>query len=99
CTNQDIAAITEISKDYDLIFLKMVLDSYSEYFNNQKRGATIQGITTDTLKNIYVPIIDLESQKEFSKFVKQVDKLKFVVQKSLDETQKLFDSLMQEYFG
>ena len=32
-------------------------------------------------------------------FVQQVDKLKFDVQKSLDETQVLFDSLVQEYFG
>ncbi|MCC4470681.1 type I restriction endonuclease subunit S, partial [Limosilactobacillus reuteri] len=29
----------------------------------------------------------------------QVDKSKVVIQKSLDETQKLYDSLMQEYFG
>lgn len=43
------------------------------------------------------PPIDL--QNEFAVFVKQVDKLKVTVQKSLDETQKLFDSLMQQYFG
>ena len=38
-------------------------------------------------------------QTEFAEFVKQVDKSKSVVQKSLEETQLLFDSLMQEYFG
>ncbi len=38
-------------------------------------------------------------QKEYCDFVKQVDKSKVVVQKSLEETQLLFDSLMQEYFG
>ena len=38
-------------------------------------------------------------QKEFDKFVKQIDKSKFAVQKSLEKTQLLFDSLMQEYFG
>lgn len=48
--------------------------------------------------NILLPE-DLIVQKEFDSFLEQVDKLKFVVQKSLDETQKLFDSLMQEYFG
>lgn len=32
-------------------------------------------------------------------FVTQVDKLKFDVQKSLEETQTLMDSLMQQYFG
>ena len=46
---------------------------------------------------IYVP--DIGMQEQFADFVVQVDKLKFEVQKSLDETQKLMDSLMQQYFG
>ncbi len=46
---------------------------------------------------IYVP--DISLQKQFAGFVEQVDKSKVAVQKSLDETQILFDSLMQEYFG
>ena len=36
---------------------------------------------------------------DYIAFVEQVDKSKVVVQKALDETQLLFDSLMQEYFG
>lgn len=46
---------------------------------------------------IYVP--DIELQNQFASFVEQVDKSKVEVQKALDETQKLFDSLMQQYFG
>ena len=46
---------------------------------------------------IYIPPIDL--QKEFVSFKAQVDKSKFEVQRSLDEAQTLFDSLMQEYFS
>ena len=46
---------------------------------------------------IYVPNIELQNQ--FVSFVEQVDKSKAAVQKSLDETQMLFDSLMQKYFG
>ena len=38
-------------------------------------------------------------QDEFVEFVHQVDKSKLLVQKSLDETQMLFNSLMQKYFG
>ena len=45
----------------------------------------------------YVPPRKL--QDEFSDFVKQVGTSKVAVQKSLDETQMLFDSLMQKYFG
>lgn len=46
---------------------------------------------------IYVP--DIELQNQFAAFVEQVDKSKVVAQQMLDEAQKLFDSLMQEYFG
>ena len=41
----------------------------------------------------------MELQEQFAAFVAQVDKSKFEVQKSLNAAQKLFDSLMQEYFG
>lgn len=46
---------------------------------------------------IYVPEIELQSQ--FSSFVQQIAKSKFVVQQALDKAQLLFDSLMQQYFG
>ncbi len=45
----------------------------------------------------YFPSIKL--QNEFADFVARIDKSKFAVQKSLEKTQLLFDSLMQEYFG
>ena len=56
-------------------------------------------INAQELQNIclYVPPIDL--QQQFVDFKKQLDKSKAAVQKALDETQLLFDSLMQEYFG
>lgn len=38
-------------------------------------------------------------QNKFGNFVEQIDKSKIAVQKSLDEMQLLFDSLMQKYFG
>ncbi len=59
----------------------------------QKR---IQKPFFDKLK-IYVPPI--KKQEMFADYVKQVDKSKSVVKKSLDQTQLLFDSLMQQYFG
>jgi len=78
CTNQDIMAITEIDiSKYNIIFLKKIIESYSEYFNNQKRGATIQGIKSDTLKEIKIPIVNMQTQNKFVDFIKQVDKLKF----------------------
>ena len=100
CTNQDIVAIINVDKSkYNNLFIKNVLDAYQPYYDSLKKGATILGITSDDLKNTLIPIVPLNLQNQFADFVKQIDKSKFVVQKSLDKAQLLFDSLMQEYFG
>ena len=51
------------------------------------------------ISELPIPVVDLAAQEQFTEFANQVDKSKFEVQKALDETQKLFDSLMQQYFG
>ena len=56
-------------------------------------------INAQELQNIGIYIPPIEAQQDFVFFKEQVDKSKFEVQRALDETQKLFDSLMQEYFG
>ena len=62
-------------------------------------GAVTKTITKTELKKIPVMLPPMELQREFVAFVEQVDKSKVAVQKALDETQLLFDSLMQQYFG
>ena len=60
-----------------------------------------------TMPNLNVPIVSkfqiikppIEVQHSYYAFVEQTDKSKVAVQKSLDEAQLLFDSLMQQYFG
>lgn len=47
--------------------------------------------------NLGLPPIKLQNQ--FADIVKQIDKQKFEIQKSLEETQKLQESLMNKYFG
>ena len=100
CTNQDIVAIVGIDETKNSkLFIKHVLDAYQPYFDSIKKGATILGITGEDLKDSLIPEVPIEVQKEYEKFVEQVDKLKFEVKKSLDEMQQLMDSLMQKYFG
>ena len=100
CTNQDIVAIIDLDESkYNKLYIKYVLDTYQSYFDSIKKGATILGISSDDLKNIYIPDASLYEQKRFEKFVKQIDKSRSRIQKSLEASQELFDSLMQEYFG
>jgi type I restriction enzyme S subunit len=65
----------------------------------QAGGATRQALTKEQLKKLNLILPPIELQNEFASFVQQVDKSKVVIQKSLDETQTLFDSLMQKYFS
>ena len=60
---------------------------------------TVKHFTIKAAKSILIRIPPLSLQNEFANFVQQVDKSKVAVQKSLEETQTLFDSLMQKYFG
>ena len=73
------------------------------YGKRPQFGASVgsaQGVVnTAILKKWEVYLPDRELQNEFCMFAQQVDKSKAVIQKSLDETQLLFDSLMQKYFG
>ncbi len=74
-----------------------------EYFRNQviaqSKTATMTTIGQDGILKTDIILPPIDKQREFYDFVKQVDKSKVVVQKALEETQLLFDSLMQEYFG
>ena len=60
---------------------------------------TYFNISKERLGKLRFPLPPLELQEQFADFVKQVDKSKVVVQKAFDETQMLYDSLLQEYFG
>ena len=48
---------------------------------------------------ISIPLPPLELQNQFASFVEEIDKSRSRIQKSLEASQELFDSLMQEYFG
>ena len=63
------------------------------------RGAVTKTITKDDARSVKIIVPEKQLQDEYVEFVTQVDKSKVAIQKSLDETQLLFDSLMQKYFG
>lgn len=100
CTNQDIIAIIGIDESkFSRLFIKHVLDWHQPYFDSIKKGATILGIRSDDLKDVFIPQVSIDLQRKYEVFVEQVDQLKSKTQKSLDKTQLLFNSLMQQYFG
>ena len=77
----------------------MNLDDYNKYIRRNSVGGTDKrALSKRLIANYPVVVPPIEIQNEFVDFVHKIDKSKVAVQKSLDETQLLFDSLMQEYF-
>ena len=58
-----------------------------------------KNVAAKDIVKIVTPVPPLPLQNDFASFVHQVDKLKVAAQETLNETQKLFNSLMQQYFG
>ncbi len=75
----------------------------SDYFDDavlsKVRGGTQKFISLGDIRKFEILVPPMERQNQFTAFVAQVDKSKDAVKRSLDETQLLFDSLMQQYFG
>ena len=80
-------------------YLLRVLKTDSVRMKMAGRGANIQNLNQQILGTLVIPVPPIELQQQFADFVRQVDKSREAVKKSLEKTQQLYDSLMQEYFG
>ena len=87
------------SAEVNIAYLLRVLKTDSMRKKMAGRGANIQNLNQQILAALNIPTPPLELQEWFTAFIEQTDKSKVAVQKSLDEAQLLFDSLMQQYFG
>ena len=56
-------------------------------------------VSSKYLENYRIGVPPITLQNKFSKIVKQIDKQKFEIEKSLKEIQELYESLMEKYFG
>ena len=74
-------------------------DEFTGAMSRVVTGANYPAIKDSDVLSYVVSVPPMGKQLEFEAFTTQIDKSKSVIQKSLDETQLLFDSLMQKYFG
>ena len=95
--NQQINAV--IPKEYDVLFLYVMLQMSKDYLTEEINMALKGILSKSKLEEKEFVIPPIKQQKQFATFVTQVDKSKVAVQKSLEQTQMLFDSLLQQYFG
>ena len=91
----------EIMEGIDKYYLSQLLKftQIKKRLTGISRGVRQANISNKDILNLVVPVPPMEIQERFAAFVTQTNKSKSAVQKSLDEAQLLFDSLMQKYFG
>ncbi len=76
--NQAICAIHP-NPDFSPEWLCYYVRSKKEELTNQAVGAALNNISQDKIRKLMVPCPPIELQNEFTKFVRQVDKSKFVL--------------------
>lgn len=100
-TENAVKLVPKTEKVINGVFLAHYINSpgIQDYINERKMSVGVPKLAIFRIETMPLLLPPIKMQNEFTSFCKQVNKSKFAVQKALDETQLLFDSLMQEYFG
>ena len=88
---------TILSKSF--LYLALKYGTFEKEVHDKAFGAAMPALSFGMMNDICVVTPELKAQAAFVEVVKQVDKSKVAIQKSLEKTQLLYDSLMQKYFG
>ena len=96
--------IVPIRTQEDIIlieFLKCLIDNkhLNDILKSKAKGITLIQLNMEDLRNIELIIPPIDLQIDYLKYSRLIDKSRSRIQKSLEVSQELFDSLMQEYFG
>jgi len=84
-----------------LEFLKCLIDNkhLNDILKSKAKGITLIQLNMEDLRNVELIIPPIDLQIDYLKYSRLIDKSRSRIQKSLEASQELFDSLMQEYFG
>ena len=99
CIHDGWLAFQNISPRVNNVFLLKSLNMCTDYFRKTAPDGTQPNLNTTIMKSFVQILPPKDLQDEYVQFVQQIDKSKFVVQKSLEKAETLYKSLMQKYFG
>lgn len=94
-------ALLKLTMNEDVVLPRYFIDYMKMNLNSlDTKGSGLQNIgSVSYIKEMEIPIPKLELQAKYLNFVKQIDKQKFEIQKSLEEMKELQESLMNKYFN
>ena len=91
--------INLINKEYNYIFFKFLLESKLKYLKEISKGSSTRYLTMSILSNLKFILPETSLQNKFATKIEAIQKLKFEIEKSLKETENLYNSLMQKFFS
>ena len=101
--NQHVMIIRKKSNVVNSIFLNRLFlnDIYKQKLLHigEANGATRQALTKVQVGSLKIILPPLELQNKFATKIEAIQKLKFEIEKSLKETENLYNSLMQKFFS
>ena len=94
-------ALLRFKSNINPVFAEYMItsDYLQDQINKSKTASSQANLFQGKIKSLKGVVPPLELQNQFASFVEEVDKSRSRIQKSLEASQELFDSLMQEYFG
>ncbi|WP_447406713.1 restriction endonuclease subunit S [Clostridium perfringens] len=96
---KNVALLKPEKSKINSIYLWYYLNLRRDYILEQnKTGGAQTFMSLSTIKKLNIVVPELEIQNEYEMFIKEVDKLKFELEKSLKELEDNFNSLMQKAF-
>lgn len=101
CIHDGWLVIRDENKVFDTIYLYYYLGSPQTYeaFKNLAVGGVVNNLNKDLVKQVKVAIPPIETQESFAKKIQSIESQKASINRSIEESQKLFDYTMDKYFG
>ena len=95
CFTPVVRLITLIpNKNNNIIYLKDAI----EELNLKKLGSGVAQLTIPVFSKYKLNLPPIELQNKFAERIEKIEKLKFEIEKSIEESQKLYNSLISKYF-
>ncbi|WP_336021056.1 restriction endonuclease subunit S [Fusobacterium polymorphum] len=95
CFTPVVRLITLIpNKNNNIIYLKYAV----EELNLKKLGSGVAQLTIPVFSKYKLNLPPIELQNKFAERIEKIEKLKFEIEKSIEESQKLYNRLISKYF-
>lgn len=86
------------AKKVDYLYLFYLLKEQKIKIEKMGVGSTFKAINKNNISSLQIPIIEMSKQNRIKKYLLLIEKLSFEIEKSIKETENLYNSLINRYF-